>query len=106
MYEIILAATVWLINPASAAQAPSFTRCEALAEQRGGDVGGNNHRKFMAECMAGKIPELPAKNPTARQTRQAQGYDKCESLAEQRGSEVGAANHRRFIAECRAGKIR
>ena len=104
--------TVSFTAPALAAQAPTYARCETLAEQRGATVEGGqrNHRTFVAECMAGKIPEFAAaaKSPTSRQTSQAQSAERCEALAEERGAAVegGQRNHRQFVAGCMAGKIR
>jgi hypothetical protein len=101
------------IAPAFAAGAPTFAKCEALSEQNGAGAqaaGSRNHRQFMADCMAGKVPQLSAapKNPTPAQTAGMSSYDKCEALADERGAAAqatGSRNHRKFIADCLAGKI-
>jgi hypothetical protein len=96
------------LNPASAAPAsPTFARCEALAQQRGSEAGSHTHANFMADCLAGKVPEMPLAQPaSARQTRQMQSYARCEALAEQRKSDVGSHTHDRFISACMAGRVR
>lgn len=42
-------------TPRQAARVESYGKCEALAEQRGSQVGHNTHARFIASCMAGKV---------------------------------------------------
>ena len=70
--------TGFFVAPAFAAGAPTFAKCEALAEKSGAGAqaaGSRNHRQFMADCMAGKLPELSAapKNPAPAQTASMAG---------------------------------
>ena len=105
--------TGFFVAPAFAADAPTFAKCEALAEKSGSGAqgaGSRNHRQFISDCMAGKIPQLSAapQNPTPVQTAKMTSYDKCEALADQRGAAAqgtGTRNHHKFIADCLAGKI-
>src|ERR1700674_679235 len=94
MRAIVLAVTtilaVGVTAPAFAARAPTFARCLALSEQRGAGVesGRGNHRRFMTDCLGGKIPELAVANPNATHTARVQTYEKCADLSEQRGAGV------------------
>jgi hypothetical protein len=100
---IVLTATV---VPALA-QTSSYGACEALAEQRGGDLGGTNHRLFIRDCMSGKIPmSTPAVNPPTKHVLDAESFGRCWTLAEQRGSTTGGSVYRQFMKQCMDGEIR
>jgi hypothetical protein len=88
------------------AQVHSYAACEALAEQRGGDVGATNHRLFMRDCLAGKIPMSTRPGPaTPQHILEARSLGYCQALAEKRGAETGGTNHRLFIKQCMEGRI-
>src|SRR5204863_8673126 len=63
---ITAAFTVGITASASAPPAPTYARCQALSEQRGAGIaaGGGNHRRFMSDCLAGKVPGLAIAKPT------------------------------------------
>jgi hypothetical protein len=86
------------------AQAYSYAACEALAEQRDSTTG-RQHRDFIRECMAGKIPmTVPPVTHTTAHVLEAESFGYCQALAEQRASTTGR-QHREFIKECMAGRI-
>jgi hypothetical protein len=102
--------TVCVSAPVSAAQLPTDSQCHAIARERGaGETSGSrNHERFIAQCLAGRIPlgEVPG-IPTAVRDLRERSSDACHELARQRGAgeTSGNRNHERFIRDCMAGKV-
>jgi hypothetical protein len=97
--------TIGIAAPAFA-QVHNYANCEALAEQRGGDTGAINHRIFMRDCLAGKIPMSTSPVPvTPQHILEARSFGYCQALAEKRGAETGGTTHRLFIKQCMEGRI-
>ena len=75
-------------------------------------LGRGNHRRFMTDCLGGKIAEMSVAKPTpkqmAKQTTMVSSYEKCDELSQQRGSgtDAGRGTHRRFMTACLAGKVK
>ena len=96
--------------PVSAAQLPTDAQCHALARERGaGETSGSrNHERFIAQCLAGRVPsgEVPG-IPTAVRDLRERSSDACHELARQRGAgeTSGNRNHERFIRDCMAGML-
>jgi hypothetical protein len=103
-------AALWITAPAVAAQLPTDAQCHALARQRGSaeEAGSRNHERFIAQCLAGRIPtqEVPG-IPNAVRDLRVQSSDLCHELARNRGASEGSGsrNHERFIAQCMAGRV-
>jgi hypothetical protein len=102
--------TVCVNAPAFAAQLPTVAQCHAVAQKRGAGetAGGANHRLFIQQCLAGRIPMAEVRGiPVAVREYREASYEKCHELAEQRGAgeASGARNHRLFTEQCMAGKI-
>jgi hypothetical protein len=98
--------TACVTAPVHAAKAaPSYARCEALSMQRGAGPEGPDlraHRKFMANCLAGKVPDFSPSTVTPRRDTLNQGYDQCEA---QSGQRTAGRTHNRFMADCMASKM-
>ncbi len=90
---IVCTAVPTLAAPAARTEA----QCEALAVQRHSGPGMIYHRRFIRECMGGKVSELTSMT-----------WDECERLAQERGSGGAGPGHRgheRFMTQCMAGRI-
>ena len=93
----IICAAVPAVSAPAHNTARTATQCEALAVQRQNGPGMIYHRRFIRECVAGKVSELTSMT-----------YDECERLAEERGSGAagpGHIGHQRFMTQCMAGRI-
>lgn len=91
-------------------RAASYGKCHELAEQRGaGEASGaRNHKRFVEQCMVGKIPTADASRIRAEtQPFQKKSEAECDALSRQRGAgEENRREHARFVAQCMAGKVR
>jgi hypothetical protein len=82
--------------PALAVPAHSSSRtlaqCEVLAVQRQSGPGMAYHRRFIRECLAGKLTS----------ERLSMTYDECERLSEERGAGSGGPGH---MTACMAQRV-
>ena len=91
----------------SFAQAPSYSACENLSEQRGSGPtsGRRDHDAFMRDCLEGKTPPLTVRGVREPGDLPSRLYESCERLAEERAiMEVNA--HYKFIDDCMVGRVR
>ena len=102
--------TAFCASPAFAQQSANFDSCLTLSAQRGAGVGSGlkNHREFMGQCLAGRIPfTTGGPSLAAAPSEHVESYNRCANLSEQRGAgvESGDRNHRIFMTQCMAGQI-
>jgi len=93
-----------------AQQTASFNSCFSLSEQRGAgpNSGWRNHKEFMRDCLAGRIPvTVGGPASAAAPAAHVESYNRCEALSEQRGAgtDSGYKTHRDFMTQCMAGQI-
>lgn len=91
-------------SPAQAAQQQRMRDCNATAGQR--QLKGEDRRKFMSDCLAGRVPatEPPAAAaPLTPQQAQQQRMRDCNAEAATRG--LAGDARRGFMSECLAGRM-